>query len=72
MGQSLNDLQDARRKPVDSRLQMLTPEQVRQIDRALADLGPSAEVRLIKTRGRLRFIQKIDSESITEPQPRLD
>ena len=50
------------------RLEILTPELIDQIDRALAELGPFAEVRLIKARGRLRFIEKVDSESVIEPQ----
>jgi hypothetical protein len=63
-----NELMDDGMLPGASRLRILTPQQVRQIDRALADLGPSAEVRLIKARGKLRFLQKIDSENISEPQ----
>lgn len=51
------------RKP----LLVLTPLQVEQIDRALASLGPFAEVRLIKNKGKLRFIQKLDSETALEP-----
>ncbi len=43
-------------------LRVLTTCQVEQIDDALATLGPYAEVRLIKHRGKLRFIQKLDSE----------
>lgn len=31
------------------------------------DVGPSAEVRLIKQRGRLRFIEKLESENLLEP-----
>jgi hypothetical protein len=42
---------------------MLTVQQIRQIDDTLAGLGPYAEVRLIKSKGKLRFIQKVDSES---------
>ena len=45
-------------------LQVLTVVQVEQIDRALASLGPFAEVRLIKNKGKLRFIQKLDSETV--------
>lgn len=48
---------------LDRPLKMLTTEQIRQIDQALADLGPFAEVRLIKNKGKLRFIQRVDSES---------
>ena len=39
---------------------------IRWIDDALAELGPSGEVRIIKQRGKLRFIQKVESENVTE------
>jgi hypothetical protein len=48
-------------------LKILTALQICQIDDALAKLGPFAEVRLIKNRGKLRFIQKVDSESVLGP-----
>lgn len=48
-------------------LQILTPRQIQQIDETLARLGPFAEVRLIKNRGKLRFIQRVDSESLAGP-----
>jgi hypothetical protein len=48
-------------------LRILTAHQICQIDDALAGLGPFAEVRLIKNRGKLRFIQKVDSESVLGP-----
>jgi hypothetical protein len=47
-------------------LSVLGLEHIRQIDDALARLGPFGEVRIIKQRGKLRFIQKVESESITE------
>lgn len=45
-------------------LMALTPEQVLQVDRALASVGPFGEVRLVKVKGRLRFIQKLDSRDL--------
>jgi hypothetical protein len=42
-------------------LTVLTERQIHQIDRALADSGPFAEVRLVKEKGRLRFIKKMES-----------
>jgi hypothetical protein len=42
-------------------LTVLTERQIRQIDRVLADSGPFAEIRLIKEKGRLRFIKKMES-----------
>jgi hypothetical protein len=47
-------------------LKVLTSRQIQKIDDALAGLGPFAEARLIKNRGKLRFIQKMESESILE------
>jgi len=51
---------------LDRPLGVLKPEHIRQIDDALAELGPFGEVRVIKQRGKLRFIKKVESESITE------
>jgi len=51
---------------LDRPLSVLGLEHIRQIDDALARLGPFGEVRIIKQRGKLRFIQKVESESITE------
>ncbi len=42
-------------------LQVLTERQIRQIDRALADSGPFAEVWLVKQKGHLRFIKTVES-----------
>jgi hypothetical protein len=49
---------------LDRSLKVLTPEQIQKIDDALAGLGPFGEIRLIKNKGKLRFIQKVESESI--------
>ena len=51
---------------LDRPLRVLKREHIRQIDDALAKLGPFGEVRIIKQRGKLRFIQKVESENITE------
>jgi len=45
-------------------LRVLTPEQVLQVDRALAAIGPFGEVRLIKVKGRVRFIQRLESRDL--------
>ncbi|MGQ9517683.1 MAG: hypothetical protein ACUVWB_09810 [Anaerolineae bacterium] len=45
-------------------LKILTPEQVLEVDRALAAIGPFGEVRLIKVKGRVRFIQQLESRDI--------
>jgi hypothetical protein len=51
---------------LDRPLGVLKSEHIRQIDDALAELGPFGEVRIIKQRGKLRFIQKVESMSIME------
>ncbi len=45
-------------------LNILKLEHIAQIDEALSELGPFGEVRIIKQRGKLRFIQKLESQSI--------
>ena len=52
---------------LDKPLKVLTSRQIQKIDDALAGLGPFAEVRLVKNRGKLRFIQKVESESMAGP-----
>ena len=47
-------------------LRVLTPQHVTKIDQALARLGPFGEVRLIKSKGKLRFIQRMESESLPD------
>ncbi|NIO72588.1 MAG: hypothetical protein GTN71_27105 [Anaerolineae bacterium] len=47
-------------------LSVLTLAHIRQIDDALAELGPFGEIRIIKQRGKLRFIEKVESEDIME------
>ena len=44
-------------------LNMLSLEQISLIDNALTELGAFGEVRLIKAKGKLRFIQKLESIS---------
>jgi hypothetical protein len=51
---------------LDRPLGVLKSEHIRQIDDALAELGPFGEVRIIKQRGNLRFIQKMESAAIME------
>lgn len=40
----------------------LTSEQIQQIEAALRSVGDFGEVRLVKERGRLRFVQKLVCE----------
>jgi hypothetical protein len=52
-------------------LQVLTPEQILQVDRALASIGPFGEVRLVKVKDRLRFIQQLESRDLLQSDRRL-
>jgi hypothetical protein len=49
---------------LSKRLRVLTRQQIEQIDAALAELGPFSQVRLIKEKGKLRFIERLESESV--------
>ena len=49
---------------LDRPLKVLTSRQIEKIDDALSGLGPFAEVRLVKNRGKLCFIQKVETESM--------
>ena len=48
----------------DQTLKTLSWEQVQKIDDALTELGPFGEVRLIKAKGKVRFIQTLESKSM--------
>ena len=45
-------------------LTFLDAEQLRRIDKALAEMADFGEVRLVKAKGKLRFIQKLESEAL--------
>jgi len=46
-------------------LRFLNQRQIARIDRMLADMGPYGEVRLVKKKGLLRFIERVESEDAT-------
>ena len=48
-------------------LRSLTAWHIQRIDEALASAGPFAEIRLVKNKGKLRFIQTLESESVLDP-----
>ena len=48
-------------------LRVLTPRQITQIDRYLADIQEFGRITLIKRRGRLRFIEKTESTEAAHP-----
>jgi hypothetical protein len=57
---------DATLKSKDSSWLYLDTEQIRRIDKALAEAGDFGEVRLIKAKGKLRFIQILTSQDLNE------
>ena len=42
----------------------LTPQLVRQVEEALVSVSPFGEVRLVVQRGRLRFIEVVQSRAV--------
>ncbi len=46
-------------------LRVLTPEQICQIDRCLAELADFGQLTLVKRKGRLRFIEKTESVEVS-------
>lgn len=50
--------------PLDRPLKFLSLRDMYAIDEALAAIGAYGEVRLVKNRGRLRFIQTVKSEDL--------
>ncbi len=52
------------KREVNLSLEMLSAEQVLAIDRALKEIGDFGEVRLIVTKGHLRFIGKFKTEAL--------
>ncbi len=52
--------------PLSEDLKSLTPQQVLAIDEALTALGPFGEVRLVKVKGRIRFIQQLKSDDLLQ------
>jgi hypothetical protein len=60
---------DATRTPRGSTtlaLKVLNCSQIQRIDRMLDEMGPFGELRLIKRKGQLRFIEKVESFDLYE------
>ncbi len=58
--------------PLQRSLKHLSARQIYAIDEALSAIGAFGEVRLVKNRGRLRFIQTVRSEDLgasEDPEP---
>jgi ABC-type uncharacterized transport system ATPase subunit len=49
-------------------LRVLTPRQITQIDRCLADIEGFGRIVLIKRSGKLRFIEKTESMEAMHPE----
>ena len=49
-------------------LRVLTPRQITQIDRHLADVEKFGRITLIKRNGKLRFIEKTESVEAIHPE----
>jgi hypothetical protein len=49
-------------------LRVLTPRQITQIDRYLADVEEFGRITLIKRSGKLRFIEKTESVEAMHPE----
>ncbi len=58
--------QDQGERGSDSLLKVLTWAQIRRIDDLLHQLGPFGELRLIKKKGRLRFVKTVESVDLSE------
>lgn len=66
-----NPKRSALQQFADRPLKLLSPFQAKQIDSVLSDLGQSGEIRLIKSKGRLRFITVVEDEQEFVPESTL-
>jgi ABC-type uncharacterized transport system ATPase subunit len=57
----MTNVRDSRVITLTEPLRVLTPQQISQIDRYLADLEEFGRITLIKRNGKLRFIEKTES-----------
>ncbi len=53
-----------KRQGLSESLETLTPKQVLAVDRALTSIGSFGEVRLVKVKGKVRFIQQLKSNDL--------
>ena len=52
----------------DLSLKVLNSGQIQRIDSMLDEMGPFGELRLIKKKGRVRFIEKVESFDLAQEQ----
>jgi ABC-type uncharacterized transport system ATPase subunit len=57
----MTSVRDLRVITLTEPLRVLTPQQISQIDRYLADLEEFGRITLVKRNGKLRFIEKTES-----------
>ena len=62
------DNSNDRARTVDLSLKVLDCGQVQRIDNMLDDMGPFGELRLIKKKGRVRFIEKVESFDLAQDE----
>jgi hypothetical protein len=55
-----------REQTLSEALETLTPQQVLAVDRALTAIGSFGEVRLVKVKGKVRFIQQLKSNDLLQ------
>jgi hypothetical protein len=57
-----------RLQTTDLSLKVLNSGQIQRIDNMLDEMGPFGELRLIKKKGRVRFIEKVESFDLAQEQ----
>lgn len=67
---AMTTMRDSRVITLAEPLRILTPEQVSQIDRYLADLEEFGRLTLIKRKGELRFIERTESMEMLQSSAR--
>jgi hypothetical protein len=57
-------IDEQRGQTLSEALETLTPQQVLAVDRAVTAIGSFGEVRLVKAKGKVRFIQQLKSNDL--------
>ena len=66
--QRQRDQTDDRIRMTDLSLKVLNSGQIQRIDNMLDEMGPFGELRLIKKKGRVRFIERVESFDLAQEQ----
>ncbi len=67
MGRAVADSNRLHMVALAEPLRVLTPTQLAQVDRYLADMDESGCIVLIKQKGKLRFVERIESLEAARP-----